>query len=137
MGNPSQEQHPEIVVKAAHFITRDSAALFGALVAVERSVDLTIIEDPDNPLIREHAVYRANCLSRIAEDLSSQYPDTLLAEKCREMFSEDKRISFIENEVANLKSIIETHGMGVFAVRGSRENVDAFMSAHKDQPSAV
>jgi hypothetical protein len=134
MDNPMPEHQREIIVKAAHFTTTDSAALFGALAAVERSVDLIIIEDPENPLLREHAVYRANSLGGIAENLSNQYPDTLLAEKCREMFSEDKMASLIEDELANLRSILEARGMGVFAVRGTKENVDAFITAHRDQP---
>ena len=128
---------PETYVRAAHFMHNDDAALFGALAAIDRSVGLVIIEDPQNPLLRRHAEIRARELANSLGGMDDRFATSPLGAAARELFGGEEAVQLqIEHELRNLQSIMETPDMGVFAIYGDEADVVRFIRAHLDQPAA-
>jgi hypothetical protein len=122
-------------VQAAHFFDSDNAALFSALSEIDRAVDLVVVEDPNNPLLRLHAEYTAEETTEAITQIGEQFPGTQLAIAASDLLvGDDSRERLVENELKRLQGIMEHDGMGVFVISGAKEDVVRFIAAHKDQP---
>lgn len=125
----------EPYVRAAHFMHSDDSALFGALNAVDREVDLVIVEDPDNPLLRRHAEIRADEVAAATSGIHEKFPGSKFSQMVGSVLEgEGAREGLIDSELANLRAIMAAPGMGVFAIVGAKESVVAFIEAHLAQP---
>lgn len=131
------EIDPTLYVKAAHFMHGDDAALFGALAKIGRTVDLVIVEDPENPLLRRHAEIRADEMIAAVGNAGEKFSGTKFAEMTSSLFGgEGARDRLIDDELVHLGATMTSPGMGVFAVYGAEVDVAEFIKAHLDQPSS-
>ena len=126
---------PDTYVRAAHFSHNDDAALFGALAAIDHTVEFMIVETPHNELLVRHAEIKADEIIDGAEAAGDKFPGTQFAEMARNLFGGDgAKARLVEEELANLRTIMESPGMGVFAIAGAKADVEAFIKAHLQQP---
>lgn len=123
---------PDTYVRAGHFFQRDGAALLAALKAVDHSVEFLVVDDHENELLRRHAEIEADAAIAAYREVSQRLPFTDMVQALFE--GEDAKDIQIQTELSRLREIIDTPGMGVFAIAGAQADVEAFMDAYRTEP---
>lgn len=134
MSLPSPELTPDTYVQVGCFSRADSPALFGALALMDGRVELVVIEDDANPLLERHAELHADRIISLTANFPANLANTPIAKAAREMFDEASRQGLIDDELKNLRTLMTTPEMGIFAVAGAEVDVAEFLRVHAAQP---
>ena len=110
-------------------------AILGVNGGLARSKKRERLEDLRARALRERE--RIGELEKLNTDLGRDTEGPFLDFFRRSLSKKEGELGRIENELANLREAMVGQGMGVFAVVGAREAVDAFFKAYLDQPSST